>query len=63
MLTAAIVSAAAMHTPATFDTPKKSSTNVMPMNSVTIVSAFRMNRSITLNAPQNLPKRSKMRRA
>lgn len=35
----------------------------MPMNSVTIVSAFSRNRSITLNAPQNLPKRSKISRA
>ncbi len=33
------------------------------MNSVTIVSAFRMNKSITLNAPQNLPKRSRISRA
>ena len=33
------------------------------MNSVTMVSAFSMNRSMTLNAPQNLPKRSRIRRA
>ena len=63
VLTAAMVSAAATHTPATFGSPKKSRTNVMPMNSVTIVSALSRNRSITLNAPQNLPKRSKIRRA
>ena len=30
------------------------------MNSVTIVRAFKMNRSMTLNAPQNLPKRSRI---
>ena len=33
------------------------------MNSVTIVRKFRRNRSPTENAPQNLPKRSKIRRA
>ena len=33
------------------------------MNSVTMVSAFKMKRSMTLNAPQNLPKRSMMSRA
>ncbi len=35
----------------------------MPMNSVTRVSAFSRNRSSTLNAPQNLPKRSRISRA
>ena len=58
-----MVSAAAMQTPTIFGHAEESSTNVMPMNSVTIVSALRMNRSMTLNAPQNLPKRSKMSRA
>ena len=33
------------------------------MNSVTIVSALRMNRSMTSNAPQNLPNRSRISRA
>ncbi len=33
------------------------------MNSVMIVSALRMNRSMTLNAPQNLPNRSRISRA
>ena len=33
------------------------------MNSVMMVSALSMKRSMTLKAPQNLPKRSKMRRA
>ena len=33
------------------------------MNSVTMVSAFNRNRSMTLNAPQNLPKRSRISRA
>jgi hypothetical protein len=35
----------------------------MPMNSVMIVRALRMNRSMTLNAPQNLPNRSRISRA
>jgi hypothetical protein len=35
----------------------------MPMNSVTMVSAFKMNRSMTENAPQNFPKRSRISRA
>ena len=33
------------------------------MNSVTMVSALRMNRSMTENAPQNLPNRSRISRA
>ena len=33
------------------------------MNSVTMVRAFRMKRSMTLNAPQNLPNRSRISRA
>ena len=36
---------------------------LMPMNSVTIVSALSRKRSMTLKAPQNLPNRSKMSRA
>ena len=36
---------------------------LMPMNSVTMVSALSRNRSMTLNAPQNLPKRSRISRA
>src|SRR6266700_3354310 len=34
---------------------------VTPMNSVTMVSALTMNRSPTLNAPQNLPHRDEQR--
>ncbi len=33
------------------------------MNSVTMVSPFRMNRSMTLNMPQKRPKRSRISRA
>ena len=35
----------------------------MPMNSVMIVSALSMNRSMTENAPQNLPNRARISRA
>ena len=36
---------------------------MIPMNSVTSVSALRMNRPMTLKAPQNLPNRSRISRA
>ena len=35
----------------------------MPMNSVMMVSALRMNRSMTANTPQNLPNLSRISRA
>ena len=44
-------------------TPKKRSASETPMNSVTIVRKFRMNRSPTLNQPQNRPNRSLISRA
>ncbi len=47
----------------TFGQPRNPSASATPMNSVTIVKAFRISRSPTLNAPQNLPKRSKINRA
>ncbi len=43
-----------------FGSPKNDNASVTPMNSVTMVNALRMNRSPTLNQPQNLPNRSKI---
>ncbi len=60
---AASIRAAATATPAAFGTPKYSSPRLAPMNSVTIVSAFSTNKSMTLNAPQNAPKRARISRA
>ena len=44
-------------------TPKYCSASETPMNSVTMVRKFRMNRSPTLNQPQNRPNRSLISRA
>ncbi len=46
-----------------FGQPRNPSASDTPMNSVTIVNALRINRSPTLNAPQNLPNLSKISRA
>ncbi|PQM49628.1 hypothetical protein C1Y40_00147 [Mycobacterium talmoniae] len=43
--------------------PRNPSARETPMNSVTIVNPLRINRSPTLNAPQNLPNRAKISRA
>src|ERR1039458_2151596 len=43
--------------------PKYSRARLTPMNSVAIVKKFKMKRSPTENAPQNLPKRSMISRA
>ena len=58
-----MVSSAAIATPHSFGSPRKSRPRLTPMNSVTMVSPLRMNRSMTLNAPQNLPNRSRISRA
>ncbi|GAA3077744.1 hypothetical protein GCM10020000_74220 [Streptomyces olivoverticillatus] len=55
--------AAASSTPGTFGSPRYPTASVMPMNSVTIVSALSRNRSMTENAPQNFPNRSRISRA
>ena len=59
----AMITSAASPTAMIFGTPRYPAARVMPMNSVTIVSAFRMKRSMTLNAPQKRPKRSRISRA
>jgi hypothetical protein len=43
-----------------FGSPKNDNAKVTPMKSVTMVNVLRMNRSPTLNQPQNLPNRSKI---
>ena len=58
-----MITTAASSTDGTFGRPRYPAARVIPMNSVTIVSAFRMNKSITLNAPQNRPNRSRISRA
>ncbi len=63
VLTAPITATVAMTTVGNLGRPRYPMAREIPMNSVTMVSALRMKRSMTLNAPQNLPKRSKMRRA
>ncbi len=59
----AMMTSAASPTAMTLGTPRNPAASVMPMNSVTMVSALRMNRSMTLNAPQNRPNRSRISRA
>ena len=54
------MTSAARPTAMILGTPRKPAASVIPMNSVTIVSALRTKRSITLNAPQNRPKRSRI---
>ncbi len=56
-------SSAATGTEAYLLTPRYSSANATPMNSVTMVRKLRMKRSITENAPQKRPNRSRIRRA
>ena len=60
---AAMITPAASTTATSFGTPRYPAASVIPMNSVTMVSALRMNRSMTENAPQNLPNRSRISRA
>lgn len=56
-------STAAAGTATIFGQPKNPRAIDTPMNSVTIVNAFKISRSPTLKAPQNLPNRSKIKRA
>ncbi len=56
-------STAAAGTATNFGQPRNPRAIDTPMNSVTIVNAFKINRSPTLKAPQNLPNRSKIKRA
>ena len=58
-----MITPAARTTARILGTPRYPAASVMPMNSVMIVSALRMNRSNTSNAPQNFPNRAMISRA
>ena len=60
---AARITTAASSTATSLGTPRYPAARVIPMNSVTSVSAFRMSRSSTESVPQNLPNRSMISRA
>ena len=60
---AARITPAASSTAATLGTPRYPAARVIPMNSVTRVSAFRMSRLITSSTPQNRPNLSMISRA
>ena len=63
MNAAARITQAASGTATSLGTPRYPAARIIPMNSVTRVSAFRMNRSMTSSAPQNFPNLSMISRA
>ena len=58
-----MITSAASPTATILGTPRYPAARAIPMNSVMIVSAFSKKRSMTLKAPQNRPKRSRISRA